>query len=718
MTTSGWPSRHWSMLIDRSVSLGIPMRPLFQARKPFHAAALLAEAAALCLLSSASIAAVVDSGPVSIAIPDNIDGLYFNVVTGASGATGGAVAGWDLNPYTAIAGQFHLWGATANTWYNPQGVANGIYNLPPGTVIQGATSAFFRPGSGTNVGAQVTLNSDQNFLGFMFTNEANGNAIHFGYLQVQFGATPSTRSIVRYFYENVANTAITIPGGSVAPNIAYNPATGSAVNFTGVTTVGSTGNGSISATPSGGSGTGAGATTTINGCALSGADAANFGGAAAINLSFFGTTTTAQNLSLTCTSGAAVRNATLTCNETRGAAPAVTRSWPLTCPAGGAGNVPPAISYTPTTGTTVNFTGVTTVGTTGSANIAATPSGGSGSGAAATTTINGCALTGANPGAFGSVAGVNLSFVGSANAAQNIPLSCTSAAAAQTATLSCIESSGGAPGVSRSWPLNCPAGTVAAVAPTVAYAPTTGSNLSFSGVTSVGTTGTASIVATPSGGSGSGAAATTTVNGCTLGGANPGAFASVAGVNLSFVGSTTTPQTIGLGCTSALTAQTATLSCNETQGAGAAVARSWSLSCPAGTLQPLTSAPAGGSTINLPATLLGSTSTLSLQFTNPNPAGVAVTCTLAPTTPFSVTPGTFTVPANGSISTVISLQSTTPSSYAATLTCTAAGGQTLVYNLTGAVVSGLAVPVNDPRSLLMLALLTLAIGLVSVRVRR
>ena len=73
----------------------------------------------------------------------------------------------------------------------------------------------------------------------------------------------------------------TVTGGAVntGPNIAYNPAagasagTGGPVNFTGVTTVGSTGAGQIVATPSGGAGTG---TTTVGSFNLTGADAANF----------------------------------------------------------------------------------------------------------------------------------------------------------------------------------------------------------------------------------------------------------------------------------------------------------------------------------------------------------------------------------------------------------------------------------------------------------
>ena len=66
---------------------------------------------AACLLLGAGVCgnahgAIVYSGPVNIPIPDTADGLYVNVVTGANGLT--AVAGWDINPYSALAGQFNL----------------------------------------------------------------------------------------------------------------------------------------------------------------------------------------------------------------------------------------------------------------------------------------------------------------------------------------------------------------------------------------------------------------------------------------------------------------------------------------------------------------------------------------------------------------------------------------------------------------------------------
>jgi len=132
-------------------------------------------------------------------------------------------------------------------------------------------------------------------------------------------------------------TCTTGPGvcvSNVPPALAYAPATGATVNFTGVTAVGSTGNGSITVTPSGGSGSGAAATSAVNGCSVSGGDAASFSGAGAVNLSFVGATVTAQSIALNCTSGSAVRSTTLNCSETLGASPPTPRSWTLSCPIG------------------------------------------------------------------------------------------------------------------------------------------------------------------------------------------------------------------------------------------------------------------------------------------------------------------------------------------------------------------------------------------------
>jgi hypothetical protein len=171
-------------------------------------AAACAASAGVGLVGDASTAqaAIVYSGPVNIAIPDNIDGVYMNIVTGATGSSGGSVAGWDINPYSALPGEFYLWGPTTNTWFSSSGLVGGPYPLAANTLIEGPNPAFFRPGGSLNVGTQVTLNAP-NLFGFRFTNEGGGTN-HFAWMEITFGATAGQRAITRYAFESTPNVGI------------------------------------------------------------------------------------------------------------------------------------------------------------------------------------------------------------------------------------------------------------------------------------------------------------------------------------------------------------------------------------------------------------------------------------------------------------------------------------------------------------------------------
>jgi hypothetical protein len=147
-------------------------------------------------------ASIVYSGPVNIVVPNNIDGVYLNLVTGATGSSGLATPGWDINPYTAGSSPngFHLWGATTTTWLSTSGFIGGPYPLAANTMID-ASGTFTRPGGGTNVGTQVALNAP-NLFGVRFTNEAAGNAINFAWVEITFGATASERAITGWAYDD------------------------------------------------------------------------------------------------------------------------------------------------------------------------------------------------------------------------------------------------------------------------------------------------------------------------------------------------------------------------------------------------------------------------------------------------------------------------------------------------------------------------------------
>lgn len=143
-------------------------------------------------------AEVIYSGPVSISVPNSVDGVYLNVVTGAKATS--PLAGWDLKLLSSVpaSNTFNLGGPTVNTWLNNGG---GQYRLQYETQI-GPSGTFDRPGDAMNVGPQLNLNSIDNYLGFTFVNEGLANMTQFGWVQLEFGSNPGTRRIIAYAYDN------------------------------------------------------------------------------------------------------------------------------------------------------------------------------------------------------------------------------------------------------------------------------------------------------------------------------------------------------------------------------------------------------------------------------------------------------------------------------------------------------------------------------------
>lgn len=254
------------------------------------------------------------------------------------------------------------------------------------------------------------------------------------------------------------------------------------------------------------------------------------------------------------------------------------------------GNVfPPTLSYAPTPGTTINMAGVTSAGSTGTGQVLVTPSGGMGSGTPATNGVS-CGYTGTDASAF-AVNPQSPSFTPTSGPTP-LNLTCTSGFGTRIATLSCTEFPGGSPGSVRTWPVICPAGTPP-VPPSLSYAPPPGSTISFQPPGAiVGSTATAQIRATPSGGSaGTGPQVTTKFGTCALSNESvPGTFAGF-NTTLTFVGSTTTPQNLNLTALVRSTAVTATLTCSEIRGDSGGLSpiegnifqRSWQLQVGAGT---------------------------------------------------------------------------------------------------------------------------------------
>lgn len=173
----------------------------------------------LALLSALSvgienaIAAPVDSGALSISVPFSNDGVYLNLISGATGASAAAVTGWDTNPFFQGTAQ----PATANfavftsaigdperaTLRSSQG---GLSLLAPGSTVD--FNAQFSTGS---LGGPAFTNIGSRYYGVRFTNETTG-ARNYGYVLISTTAglpTPATR-IVRTGYCN-AGEAVTVP---------------------------------------------------------------------------------------------------------------------------------------------------------------------------------------------------------------------------------------------------------------------------------------------------------------------------------------------------------------------------------------------------------------------------------------------------------------------------------------------------------------------------
>ncbi|MEG3122440.1 PEPxxWA-CTERM sorting domain-containing protein [Sphingomonas sp. GB1N7] len=154
---------------------------------------------------------------MSISVPNNIDGVYINVITGATGTSSTTVPGYDLNPYNNGAGLTFFSAAS------PGGtVANGTtsgtsaaLDLSAGFVI-GATSTFV---TGQAVGTAFQVGGSH-IVGFKFVNEATG-AVNYGYARITTATGTGTglgfpATITQLVYENTgASLTVAAAGGAV-----------------------------------------------------------------------------------------------------------------------------------------------------------------------------------------------------------------------------------------------------------------------------------------------------------------------------------------------------------------------------------------------------------------------------------------------------------------------------------------------------------------------
>ncbi len=178
--------------------------------KQFAGASALAAAAGVAGTVQQANANIVYSGAVSINIPSTTAGVYLNVVTGVNNVSPAAVPGWDVNPWsTTGVGLFAPTAPTGGVYVTTTAGGTQAVNMTAGATID-ATSFYGTNSSATANSTVFNVNSSDNLVGFRFQNEANGNAIHYGWMRISLGATTGgqPRAIVEYAYEDAAGVGI------------------------------------------------------------------------------------------------------------------------------------------------------------------------------------------------------------------------------------------------------------------------------------------------------------------------------------------------------------------------------------------------------------------------------------------------------------------------------------------------------------------------------
>jgi hypothetical protein len=190
--------------------------------KSFISRSVLAGATALLFLAPPIQAKVISVSFANspVVVPNNIDGVYFNFVTGARSTT--EFSGYDFNPYNNNSGL---------TFYGAQGPSGILATGTPGTSAEARVLNF---GDLISVAGQYNQyqtrgdNFDvtgQEYVGLRFLNEATGIENYGWALMSTTAGNGFPASVLAYGYEN---TGLSITAGqTAAPPSAAVPEPGS-----------------------------------------------------------------------------------------------------------------------------------------------------------------------------------------------------------------------------------------------------------------------------------------------------------------------------------------------------------------------------------------------------------------------------------------------------------------------------------------------------------
>ena len=164
-------------------------------------------------------AAVVYSGPVSIAVPDTLTGVYLDLVTGLTTASSATNSGYDFSAYE-----------NGPIWFYPDATGDGVVGKTSGGI-----------GTASALAAGATISSASKFLtaygyaatpfdvtgteyaGIEFINDNTG-ATNYGWVELETTATTGfPAEIVGYAYDN--------SGASIVAGAVPEPTTVAALGF-------------------------------------------------------------------------------------------------------------------------------------------------------------------------------------------------------------------------------------------------------------------------------------------------------------------------------------------------------------------------------------------------------------------------------------------------------------------------------------------------------
>jgi len=171
---------------------------------------VLAGATALLFFAPAAQSAVISVSFANspVVVPNNIDGIYFNFVTGARSTT--EIAGYDFNPYNNNSGL---------TFYGNVAPSGILATGTPGTTAQARVLQFGDLISATGQYNQYQTRGDnfdvtgQEYVGLRFLNEVTG-IVNYGWaLMSTTAGNGFPASVLGYGYEN---TGLAITAGQTA----------------------------------------------------------------------------------------------------------------------------------------------------------------------------------------------------------------------------------------------------------------------------------------------------------------------------------------------------------------------------------------------------------------------------------------------------------------------------------------------------------------------